>query len=57
MKIEEFVKTVREMRKHQIDFYMTRNTESLKRAKQYEKKVDDLISEHYSQAKNMKLWG
>lgn len=50
MSKESFIKTVAEMRQAQKDFFNTRKNADLQRARELEKKVDDMMKEYYRQA-------
>jgi pyrroloquinoline quinone (PQQ) biosynthesis protein C len=43
--MEEFIKTVKAMRQLQADYFRTRSQDILRKAREAEKKVDDMIRE------------
>lgn len=53
VKMNEFIKLVKELRKAQIKYFRTRNYNDLNKAKQLEKDVDAKISELENPQQNL----
>lgn len=51
--MDEFVKTVREMRNAQKEYFKTRDKEVLAKSKELERKVDRMLSSMFSDTPNL----